>query len=96
MISTQYDNLISRVELPPSILGFYVSSRAEDISERIITSPSIIYIGESDKRFGSLDLDYYRKNMSVDDVRLYLDFIGEEKVDFHLSDFETYYPDDEE
>ena len=96
MPSTQYKEFIAFEKLPPGVIGAVGSSDFLKFSPRSVTFTPIIYFLESEERFGGLDLDYYRGSMTDLEFSSYLDFIGEEELDFHPSDFEVYYPEDEE
>ena len=96
MPSTQYKELIALEKIPPEVIGFGSLSDSISFSLGSNTFTPIIYLLESDERFAGLDLGYYRQSMSDLEFRSYLDFIGEEELDFHPSDFEVYYPEDEE
>lgn len=96
MPSTQYKELIAFEKIPPGLIRTDSSSDFLKFSPRSLTFTPIIYFLESEKRFGGLDLDYYRRSMTDREFSSYLDFIGEEELDFHPSDFEVYYPEDEE
>lgn len=96
MISTQYNTLIAYEEVEPQVLGSVRLPRRHGYYEFSSTSPPTIYFLEAEERFGGLDLEYYRQAMTNKDFLVFLDFIGGETVDFQPSDFEVYYPEDEE
>ena len=96
MISTQYIGTIARQGILSRGISAIQSSEKSWFDLRAFTLSPMVYFLESEKRFSGLNMDYYRQSMTNQEFRAYIDFIGEETVDFHPSDFEVYYPEEEE
>lgn len=99
MLSTAYDIAFiqeEKTDLPEHHIR-RAEIQAESVAQTMTNSPTI-YFTELLERYGGLDLDYYRTAMTNFEYRAYIDFIGEESFesDFLPSDFEMYYPDDED
>lgn len=95
MTSTQFAVNVAYQIMPSWQIGAVQSTDKGRFTRKAFTLSPRIYFLESEKRFDGLDMDFYRQSMTVPEFRAYLNFIGEETVDFHPSDFEVYYPDEE-
>ncbi len=62
------------------------------------TDSPLIYFIDAEERYSNINLNYYQTSMSNYEFRAFIDFIGEERleIDYQPSDFEMYYPEDED
>ena len=44
------------------------------------------------ERYGGLDLEYFKKNMTDEEYQTYIDYIGRYNLEIKQSDFDIYYP----
>lgn len=95
MISTQYGDIVAHQEILFRQISAVQSSEKSWFNGSAFSLTPRVYFLESEKRFFGLNMDYYQRAMTNQEFRAYLDFIGEETVDFHPSDFEVYYPEEE-
>ena len=91
------DIIIGYEELIPTLIGQDVSAGLLHLLSGNTQTP-LVYFSESRERYSGIDFDYYRTEMTPYEFRAYIDFIGEESFesDFEPSDFDIYYPEDEE
>ena len=96
LVSTDFNKATTdRTDLPQAIIAKQILTPSLIFS--VTSGTPSMYFTESRDRYVGIDLDYYRTAMSPNDYRIYIDFIGEEKVGLLPEDFEEiYYPEDEE
>jgi len=66
--------------------------QSEVLSEEKTDIPYVYFI-EASERFYGIELEYYKRSMTDIQFWSFIDFIGEEKLNIHPSDFDIYYPD---
>ena len=81
---------------PPYLL-FRFEIGSEFLSSDSTHNP-LVHFEDATERYYDINLNYYRASMTSYEFRAFIDFIGEDsfEIDFQPSDFDMYYPDDED
>jgi hypothetical protein len=81
----------------PRYLLFHFEVGSEFLSGDSTDNP-MVHFEDASERYSGINLNYYRTSMTSYEFRSFIDFIGEDsfEIDFQPSDFDMYYPDDED
>jgi hypothetical protein len=96
MLSTSEFNQIIGIE----VINPEISKDSTDVYpiDSGFTDNPLVFFEDFRERYQGIDFDYYRSAMTTEEYKAYIDFIGGERFesDFLPSDFEVYYPEDED